>query len=137
MASAGIENTVLEIHEPRDVTGDLGRLGQEVRVGVIEDLFQQNQTALQEREDRIAALQQRLDDIQRDTVPMLQLTSEVRVVNPDIRSLSFGQIIEVRGDTVDTIPTFLVDWNRTEHRPGSRSRFRSGCACAWGWTPSE
>lgn len=111
MASAGLADAVLVVHGERDVSAELGQLGQEVRVGVIQDLYERNEELLRQRDERIAELEGRLSNFARDTLPMTQVGREIGIQHPDIASFSYGDVIDVRGDTVDTIPTFLVDWS--------------------------
>lgn len=110
MEAAGLGDAVLDVHGERDVSAELGQLGQEVRVGVIQDLYERNEELLRDRDTRIAELEGRLSSFSRDTLPMTQVGREIAIQHPAVSSFSYGDIIDVRGDTVDTIPTFLVNW---------------------------
>lgn len=125
MAAAGLSNTTLRIRQPENLTGELGRLSGELRVGIIEDLYERQAVLLSDRDRQIAELQSRLFG---DTIPVAQILREVGVQYPSVERLSFGRVIGVRevpeadaaaeGDTVaveenllDTIPTALVEWS--------------------------
>ena len=54
MLEKGIENTVLKIHQPKDVSGDIaGKLSKEVRVGILEDLYKRNEDLIAEKDKQI------------------------------------------------------------------------------------
>lgn len=114
--AAGLSNAVLIVHGERDVSAELGQLGQELRVGVIEDLYERNEQLLRERDARINELEARLSTFARDTLPMAQVGREIAIQHPGITGFSYGDVIDVRGDTVDTIPTFLVNWDDARGR---------------------
>jgi hypothetical protein len=120
MAVAGLSNTELRLHVPENVAGEVGRLGAELRVGIVQDLYERQAAVLREREARIAELEGTLAEIAGVAVPVEQLTREVAVQYPSIERLSFGRVMEARTvpapDTgvstfvVDTVPTVLVAW---------------------------
>lgn len=120
MAGAGLANTSLRIHEPQNLVGALGRLSGELRVGIVQDLYERQAVALGEREERIRELEATVAGFTRDTVPVMQITEEVTVQYPSVERLSFGQVVGARRvpatdstpDRVvlDTIPTVLVGW---------------------------
>jgi len=116
LTDSGLANAVLDVHGERDVSAELGQLGQEVRVGVIQDLYERNEQLLRDRDTRIAELEGRLSTFSRDTLPMAQVGREIAIQHPGVQSFSYGDVIDVRGDTVDTIPTFLVNWTDSRGR---------------------
>ncbi len=116
MTAAGLSNTVLDVHGERDVSAELGELGQEIRVGVIADLYERNEQLLQERNARIAELEGQLTSFANDAVNMTQIGTEVSIQYPGLQSFAYGDIIDVRGDTVDTIPTVVLSWTDRQAR---------------------
>ncbi len=120
MAAAGLRRTVLRLHEPEDLAGEIGRLSSELRVGIVQDLYERQAAALGERERRILELEATLAAFTRDTIPVEQITREVAVQHPGVERLSFGRVVQARetqdsagvtlGYALDTIPTVLVAW---------------------------
>lgn len=53
--------------------------------------------------------------IMEDKFPILnsfdQIVNEVKVLNSDIESISYGRILKSNFSKTDTIPTFFVKWN--------------------------
>lgn len=120
MAAAGLAQTVLRLHEPQDLQSELGRLSGELRVGIVQDLYERQAAMLTQREQRIRDLESTIAGFTRDTIPVEQITREVVVQYPSVERLSFGKVVEARqripeegADPVtwlDTIPTVLLTW---------------------------
>lgn len=120
MAAAGLEKTVLRLHEPQDLQSELGRLSGELRVGIVQDLYERQAATLTQREQRIRELESTIAGFTRDTIPVEQITREVVVQYPSVERLSFGKVVEARQRIpengaapvtwMDTIPTVLLSW---------------------------
>lgn len=111
MLEKGIENTVLKIHQPKDVSSDLaGKLSKEVRVGILEDLYKRNESLIAEKDERINELKVQIARYQSGTIPLAGLTKEVSIQYPNIQKLSYAVSLEVNGSKIDTIPTFMLRW---------------------------
>jgi len=104
MAAADLDNTVLTIHQPRDVAGELGRLSSELRVGIIQDLYERNALALEEREQQIVGLREELTRYLQDTIPFAQISQELATQYPEMATVSFGKLIEFRDVGRDSVP---------------------------------
>ena len=112
MLEKGIENTVLKIHQPKDVSGDIaGKLSKEVRVGILEDLYKRNEDLIAEKDKQIKQLQQQVFDYEKSAIPLSGLSKEVSTLYPNVNKLAYAVSVEMNGTKVDTIPTFLLRWN--------------------------
>lgn len=112
LVRAGLENTQLKIHQPKDYTNDLaGKLSQEVRVGVLEDIYERNARLLDQKDAVINRLSAIVD---RDSIPFENLHKEIRIQYPEVKRMAYARTIEMgRDGEVDSIPTFLVRWDNT------------------------
>lgn len=111
MLADGIENTILKIHQPKDVSGDLaGRLSKEVKVGILEDLYERNERLIAEKDERIIQLENKVIAYQRDAIPFEGLTKEVAALYPNISRMAYAVSVEMNGSKIDTIPTFMLRW---------------------------
>lgn len=111
MLEKGIENTILKIHQPKDVSSDLaGKLSKEVRVGILEDLYKRNEDLIAEKDKKISELQNQVFAYERSSIPFEGLTKEIYIQYPNINRLAYAVSIEMNGTKVDTIPTFLLRW---------------------------
>ncbi|MCA9737427.1 MAG: DUF389 domain-containing protein, partial [Gemmatimonadetes bacterium] len=115
MAQAGLGNTSLRLHQPQDIRGELGRLSSELRVGIVQDLYERNALALAERDQRIRELEGRLLLFERDTIPLAQITREIATQYPAIERIAFGRVIEMRESPPEAAPDpFLPDSARAD-----------------------
>jgi len=111
MLEEKIENTVLRIHQPKDVTGDIaGKLSKEVRVGILEDLYQRNEQAMAKKDLLIQKLQAKMKNYRKDSFPLAGITDEIRTLYPHIERVSYAPSVEINNAKPDTIPTFLIGW---------------------------
>lgn len=116
MAKQGLENTVLKIHQPKDVSNDLaGRLTNEVRVGILEDIYNKNEVRMAEKDAQISALEKRLASLEKDSIPFEKVLKEVKINYPEVRRLAYARSVEAKGTKLDTVPTFLVAWNKSSN----------------------
>jgi uncharacterized hydrophobic protein (TIGR00271 family) len=112
LVNAGLENTRLKIHQPKDYSGDLaGKLSQEVRVGVLEDIYERNARIMEQKDMTIGRLSA---IVRRDSIPFENLHKEIRIQYPEVKRMAYARTIEMgRDGEVDSIPTFLVRWDGT------------------------
>jgi uncharacterized hydrophobic protein (TIGR00271 family) len=112
MPKYGLDKVSFKIHQPKDYSNDLaGRLSQEVRVGVLEDIYDRNARLLDQKEAVIHRLSAILD---RDSIPFETLHKEIRIQYPEVKRIAYARTIEMgRDGKVDSIPTFLVRWDNT------------------------
>lgn len=123
MLAEGIENTVLQIHQPKDVTNDIaGKLSKEVRVGILEDLYQRNEDLIAAKDERIIQLENQLTDYQKDAIPVEKLNAEIVTLYPHIKRLAYGVSVEMNGNAVDTIPTFILEWSGTTKKTKAKEK---------------
>jgi len=115
MLEKGIENTVLKIHQPRDVSSDLaGKLSKEVRVGILEDLYTRNEDLIAKKNLQIAQLESQIFTYQRSSIPFEGLNKEIFIQYPNVTRMAYAVSIEMNGAKIDTIPTFLLRWKANQ-----------------------
>jgi hypothetical protein len=107
------------IHQPKDYAVDLaGKLSQEVRVGVLEDIYDRNARMMEQKDATIGRLNA---IVQRDSIPFESLHREVRIQYPEVKRMAYARTIEMgRDGEMDSVPTFLVRWDN-EVLQGERS----------------
>lgn len=115
MLEKGLENTVLKIHQPKDVSSDIaGKLSKEVRVGILEDLYKRNEDLISEKNQRILELENQIIQYQKDAIPFERLSKEMATLYPNIKRVSYSISLEMKGSKIDSIPTFMLGWNDGE-----------------------
>lgn len=103
----------IESKDIEKLTLDLDKKGyKNVKINIIKD-YQEGETLkkLNEIEKVYMASQQIIED----KFPILnsfdQIVKEVKILNSDIESISYGRILKSNFSKTDTIPTFFVKWN--------------------------
>jgi len=115
LKSYGLEKTIVKIFQAKDNTSEIaGKLSQQVKTGILEDIYKKNSEIIEEKNGYISELEGKLMKYERDTIPFKSLRKEVEIQYTDINQFGFGFSYEVKRDSVkvDTIPTFLVTWNK-------------------------
>lgn len=110
MPTYGLADVSFRIHQPKDYSGALaGKLSQEVRVGVLEDIYDRNARMMEQKD---AALGRLAAIVKRDSIPFEGLYKEIRIQYPEVKRMAYARTIEMgRDGKVDSIPTFLVRWD--------------------------
>lgn len=117
MLADGLVNTVLKIHQPRDVSTDLaGKLSKEVRVGVLEDLYQRNEVQIRKKDSLINRLTEQLVSYKRNRIPFENIKKEVSINHPQISRFAYANMVEMNGSAIDTVPTFMLQWEKVSSR---------------------
>lgn len=115
MLDEGLENTVLKIHQPKDMSSDIaGKLSKEVRVGILEDLYKRNENLIEEKNERIIKLENQILQYQKDVIPFEGLSNEMSTLYPNIQRMSYSVSLEMNGSKIDTIPTFILGWEKNQ-----------------------
>ena len=123
MAEFGLSNTSLRFHQPKDVTNEIaGKLSNEVRVGIIEDIYRHNEELLVEKEQQIASLENRINAFKKDSIPMEGISREVKILHPEIDKLAYAPSVQMTETGLDTIPTFLISWKSGIGRSTKRKK---------------
>ena len=126
MLQDGLEHTILKIHQPKDVSGDIaGRLSKEVRVGILEDLYQRNEELITQKDERIDNLENEIRKHQKDDIPFAGISKEITINYPEIERLSYSVSLEMNGTKIDTIPTFLVRWNTKSGKKKNQEKMQN------------
>ncbi len=107
-----VSKTRVVIHQTQDLTDEKrAELAQNVRTGVIEDIYRKNQELLESKDERIRFLENQLIRFQKDTLPMRDLEQELQIQYEQMDRFAYAPTIECSfSDRQDTVPTFLVRW---------------------------
>jgi len=113
------DTTVLHIYQ----SADMGQLTmeqiqkmnktiqEEVRIGVLEDIYKKNAQIIDEKDKTINQLTEQLKSYKQKYIPVEQMNKEVKVQYPYIKSIAFSRTLKENDSTVDTLATFMIKWN--------------------------
>jgi len=98
-------------------------LQSKLRVGIIEEMYKNNEEVITSKNARIEYLENALISIKEEVLPLENLKSEMKVQYPKIEKFAYSKAIET--DTAggfDTIPTFLVGWEKRMNRNSKKAQ---------------
>ncbi len=115
------DTTILKVHQATNNTdaivsqmNDLNtNLRTEVRIGIIEEIYEKNEKILENKEEQIAFLEKKLLAYREDSIPMVKLTKEFNIQYDKIENFAYAKSFKL--DTtgkIDTIPTFIISWKK-------------------------
>ncbi len=119
--TAVTKKTVVRIYQAESNTEDINQrlssLKTQVRIGIIEEIYQKNEKKISDQEEQIEFLEEELKRAiianEKDTIPFYQVLSELTTLHNDILKIAYAPSIEATVDgKCDTISTFLIHWKR-------------------------
>lgn len=108
-----LEKVALKIHQFRDKSDEIAdKLTAEVKSGILEDLYRKNQENLEDKNEKIRALEHELIKLGYASIPFQSLSQEVKLQYEDVQKMEIGKTISTNFDNQqDTSITVLVRWN--------------------------
>ncbi|PHQ29430.1 DUF389 domain-containing protein [Leeuwenhoekiella nanhaiensis] len=86
------------------------QLSNQVKTGILEDLYANNQQAIADKNQQILLLENELNRLKSAALPFQSLSEEVHVNYEDIERFGFSNTINTNFEKADTIPTFMIAW---------------------------
>lgn len=108
-----LEKARLIIHQGSEQSEDITELSTQVRTGILEDLYEKNQEIIENKDARIALLENELSKYRGDGFSFKDLSKEAKINYSDIEELGYSNLITTNFSQTDTIPTFTVRWKNT------------------------
>jgi uncharacterized hydrophobic protein (TIGR00271 family) len=100
----------LVVRQGEQQTGDMAALSSQVRSGILEDLYVRNQEVIENKDARIALLENELLKYQKGDFSFRELSREIKANYENVENLSYANMITTNFSRIDTIPTFNVTW---------------------------
>ena len=114
MNDFGLAKTRLKVNQAKDESNLIvGKLSQQVRTGIIEDLYKHNEEIINSKEQQIRFLEQQLLAYKASDLDYDDIKSELQAIYDNIETFSYAKMIA--GSYIskpDTVFTFLVTWNK-------------------------
>ncbi len=123
------DSTVLRLHQKSDNSDTIfsqlsyleKNLSQEVRIGIIEDIYKKNEEMLFSKDQKIKFLEEQIIELKKDTIPLNNITKEVKIHFPKIEGFAYGKTIGTNNkNSTDTMFSFIVKWNKQTWRKEKR-----------------
>ncbi|MFT5980061.1 MAG: putative hydrophobic protein (TIGR00271 family) [Flavobacteriales bacterium] len=107
----GLHNCFLDIRQPKDFTLEIESVREENRLNSSQQIEAFYRTQIQDREAEIRMLRDKLFISDRESGEFEALSSEVKMLFPEIRKAAFAYLCETNfSHNPDTIPTLMVEW---------------------------
>jgi len=112
-------DATLYVFQGADQSGELAeKLSNEVKAGILEDLYVKNEQLLKDKDERISFLENELTNLKiavKD-IPFKQLSTEIQTLFPEIERFGYSKQIITDFNKTDTLPVFKVFWkDKTNH----------------------
>ena len=94
------------------------QLNQQLRTGIIEDLYRKNEETIKNKDDRIRFLEQELVRYQSSEVPIIDIARKAKAIDANVSQISVSRALISNADslTVDTIHVALVHFTKRPTR---------------------
>lgn len=108
-----LDKTKLVVHQSIDETDRIaGQLEHQIKEGILEEILENNVRTVEQKDKYIAKLEREIFYLKEDTIPFIQLTKELSIQYPEIKKIAYASAIESHESSLDTIPTFLINWKK-------------------------
>ncbi len=105
MRHFGMSNTQLKIRQFNDNTDDVADISKNLRSQILEDLFIRNDTIIENKNQLIRKLKDRIVDLTKSNdKPIAQVFKELNIEYPEVTSFAFDVVINANTSGADTIP---------------------------------
>ena len=110
-----IENCRLVLNQPKDKTDEIaGKLSQEVKVGILEEIYEKNEAILKNREDRIRLLEQKVIEAENNNTLASSLDQLIQSAYIEyIESYKIAEIYNLDSTGVkQQNPAIMIKWKK-------------------------
>ena len=105
-----LKETELVIHQGEDPSGAIDELSMQVRSGILEDLYMKNQELIENKDEKIALLENEISKYRNSSFSFSDVSQEAKINYDGIEELGYSNLITTNFSKTDTIPTFTVGW---------------------------
>lgn len=107
---SALKEAKLIVRQGQSQTGDMAAFSSQVKSDILEDLYVRNQEVMDNKDARIALLENELRKFQQGKFSFSDLSREIKVNYDNVENLSYANMISTNFETTDTIPTFNIKW---------------------------
>jgi uncharacterized hydrophobic protein (TIGR00271 family) len=92
------------------------KLTNEVKSGILEDLYVRNEQMIKDKNERIEFLENEIAKLKVKEVQFEKLSEEAKIIYKNLQSFSFSNRITTNFDKTDTLSVFYVTWSEDTKR---------------------
>lgn len=105
-----LKEASLVVRQGTTQTGNLAEISSRVRSGILEDLYLKNQELIEDKDSRIALLENEILKYRQQNFSFMDISKEIKANYENVENLSFSNTITTNFQRIDTIPTFNISW---------------------------
>lgn len=107
-----LKESQLIVHQGSDPSGSLDELSTQVRSGILEDLYVKNQELIEDKDAKIALLENEISKRSGSEFSFSDVSREAKVNYDGLQELGYSNLITTNFEKTDTIPTFNLTWKK-------------------------
>lgn len=126
-ATPKLDGCNLRVFQGSDRSGELAeQISGELKTTILEELYVKNETSIRDKDERIRFLEDEIAKLKvRENITFDLVSSEAKLVYPDLLSLSYSETIINDFSKIDTLPVVNLKWNtklsRTQRQSNNAS----------------
>jgi len=118
-------DTGLRIYQSADKTQEIEQnLSEKLKQQILDKLFKENKEAIKTKDEKIKKLTDELVRLKQQKnaqkIPFEQVSNEAKALFPNIENLAYAPLIKTDFHKTDTLPGFVIKWNRRTSRSQRR-----------------
>lgn len=112
MPEFGLTESTLEIHQDEETSKLLDEINT-IKSSYVknQELIASKEETILEKDNKIRALERRLEDIRKRSIPFINISREAKINHAGIKEISFSNLVTTNFRSIDTIPVFYVKWH--------------------------
>ncbi len=108
-----LEKTHLRIYQGADQSGEMAaKLSGEIKAGILEDLYVKNEQLIQDKDEKIRFLENKIAILTLQNVPFKQLSEELKINYEGVEAFSYSNKITTNYQKTDTLPVINISWKK-------------------------
>lgn len=101
----------LRIYQGTDQSGEISaKLSNEIKTGILEDLYVKNEQLIQDKDDQIRFLENQIAFMKVQNVPFKELSEELKINYEGVETFSYSNKITTNFQKTDTLPVINIQW---------------------------
>ena len=111
--SGKLKDANLKIYQGTDQSIAIAeKLTNEVKTGILEDLYVRNEQLISDKNDRIDFLENEIANMKVKEIYFERLSEEVKIIYDSLDTFSFSNKITTNFSEIDTLPVFNISWKK-------------------------
>ncbi len=111
-----LKNTKLIINQPSSANNKISLkvLKENVKTDILESIYEKNNRIMMQKDSMINILLSKLNQIEKDTIPIKQIANEAKIYYPELEKISilYSPEYNLNSNRTDTLPTAIIKFSK-------------------------